>query len=549
MTKVSARWWAENELTVADTLASSNWAPPDDPFTDKFESMTKTPILTSFIPSLPNGTAFRVSIHSWIRPQASSTLRMYKSDSESTLFQARIYVDGILRSTRVFNEGTMWPEVLNRADPMRAGQETTQLAFPDFHPEVLQQAHWEASEQLGRIRVVLGEGVMKETRPGHAQKFTFDRLRDVVVFAFQHAPLRMLSAPFLYEIPDTKADILEHSAIAWPNTRLFQNNHRRSSALGSRMLSANRHLAHGHSPQTSLNTSGNTSDSFPPSYRRLWLRGGPDSGPRPRSQGASLLPANALVGGDDPFIGPTPTSTTRWRSQMRSTDESMSELHPSRSEHNRTETEMSGVDWPKRDFQKHIDEAAIEEIIRALSPSKKDQLLSALSPGKSSDSLGLHPPSNTPLTAEASKQPTPELDLIGGRALDLRSAMDLEDRPTSRAQSVSSMSSGNQGNTSRPRTRASSTKSVLAVLEQGIVRRSTRGKPSPVIMSPEVVTEVQRDRSSSTKRKRSPSPSTTTRTVQKIIMKSSPRSNASDDKENVAITEDNDIGAGVSITA
>ena len=533
---------------VADSLAASNWAPPDDPFTDRYESMTKIPILTSFIPSLTPGTAFRVSIHSWTRPHQSSTLRLYKSDSESINFQARVYVDGVLRSTRIFNEATVWPEVLNRADPARAGQESTELAFPDFHPEILQQAHWEASEQLGRIRVVLGEGVMKEARPGHDQKVAFDRLRDIVVFAFQHAPLRMHSAFECCAFTDTDADILEHSAIAWLNAKMFQNNHRRSTNQGSRALSANAHLAHSHSPQAGFNTSGNTSDSFPPSYRRISLRGGPDSGPRPASQRSSLRPANALVGGEDPFMGPTPSSTARWRSQMRSTNESIPDLPTSRNEHNRTETEMSGVDWPKRDFQKHIDEAAIEEIIRALSPSKKDQLLNALSPGKTSDSFGLHPPSNTPLTAEASKQPTPELDVCGPRGLNLKSRMDLEAGSVSRPQSVSSTSSGNPGDTSPPRARASSTMSVLAVLEQGVLRRSTRGKTSPTRKSPEVVIEAKRDRSSSAKRKRSPSPSTT-RTIQKVTSKSSPQSHDSDDKENVAIIDEDDAEVGVLINA
>lgn len=62
------------------------------------------------------------------------------------------------------------------------------LRFPSFHKEVLQQPHWEPGDPVGRIRLVLSEGVLRETTPPAPSAAMFDRFRDVVAFSFQHAP-------------------------------------------------------------------------------------------------------------------------------------------------------------------------------------------------------------------------------------------------------------------------------------------------------------------------------------------------------------------------
>lgn len=248
-------------------------------------------------------------------------------------------------------------------------------------------------------------------------------------------------------------------------------------------------------------------------------------------------------------MGPTPSSAYRWRSQMRSTDESMPDCPSIGREHTRSGTEMSGVDWPRRDFQKHIDEAAIDEIIRALSPSKKDQLLSALSPGKSSDSAGLQQPSNTPLTAEASKQPTAGVGVAYDSTENATPIKEPAGVVKGRFEHISELSSGVAEGTSRPRTRSNTANSVLAVLEQGVIRRSTRSKSSTTIKNAPSKIDLDRERSSSrsSKRKRSTSPVTQSKIAQRVVPKSSPHENDSDSKENISIADDDSIEAGVSI--
>ena len=62
------------------------------------------------------------------------------------------------------------------------------LHFPKFHREILQQPDWEPGEVVGRVKIVLAEGVLRENTPPASSAVRFDRLRDVVAFSFQHAP-------------------------------------------------------------------------------------------------------------------------------------------------------------------------------------------------------------------------------------------------------------------------------------------------------------------------------------------------------------------------
>ena len=59
------------------------------------------------------------------------------------------------------------------------------LRFPPFHQELLTQNWWNAGENLGRIRVIISEGIV------HADvtSLPFERLKNIVSFSFQHAPM------------------------------------------------------------------------------------------------------------------------------------------------------------------------------------------------------------------------------------------------------------------------------------------------------------------------------------------------------------------------
>ena len=59
-----------------------------------------------------------------------------------------------------------------------------QLRFPPFHPEVLAQTWANPAHSLGRIKVIIAEGINHGPGVG-----TFERTKNLVTFSFQHAPL------------------------------------------------------------------------------------------------------------------------------------------------------------------------------------------------------------------------------------------------------------------------------------------------------------------------------------------------------------------------
>ena len=60
-----------------------------------------------------------------------------------------------------------------------------QLRFPPVHTEVLMQTWANPTQNLGRIKVIIAEGINRG--PGVP---AFERTKNLVSFAFQHAPLR-----------------------------------------------------------------------------------------------------------------------------------------------------------------------------------------------------------------------------------------------------------------------------------------------------------------------------------------------------------------------
>ncbi|KAF5673857.1 hypothetical protein FHETE_3244 [Fusarium heterosporum] len=74
--------------------------------------------------------------------------------------------------------------------------------FPTFQQELLYQRHWSPADNLGRIKLVISEGVFHRS----AENNRFERVKNLVIFSFQHAP----------------QEILERLKIAWPNPDMWQ---------------------------------------------------------------------------------------------------------------------------------------------------------------------------------------------------------------------------------------------------------------------------------------------------------------------------------------
>lgn len=61
------------------------------------------------------------------------------------------------------------------------------LRFPPFHRAIMSETHWDATEDLGRIKIELSQGYQVE-RDG---KVIFHKHSNVVCYSFQPAPLGM----------------------------------------------------------------------------------------------------------------------------------------------------------------------------------------------------------------------------------------------------------------------------------------------------------------------------------------------------------------------
>lgn len=231
-------------------------------------------------------------------------------------------------------------------------------------------------------------------------------------------------------------DVLEYSAIAWPNSRLFEGRiagARRPAPLAQRTPSLPGYEAHSHSPHQATGSRQDVwariANKADQSYKEYAFRSGSAGPARFSGSQVGAVGSNALSSHNDPFMAPGPESSLGWRSTQRktSTDVSMPDYASHGTDASRADTDMS-INWPRRDFQRHMDEAAIEEIVEALSPSKKGQLLNALSPIRTSSS-GVQPPANSPTTEfnrGGSEEATPKEGLstgIAGNSIQMTSTV------------------------------------------------------------------------------------------------------------------------------
>ncbi|KAI1134994.1 hypothetical protein F5Y05DRAFT_421751 [Hypoxylon sp. FL0543] len=159
------------------------------------------PTMTCFIPGLLPNTQFNISLHSWKTPDISQFTRSYSKHPEAVKFEARVLIDGRLVASSSFNRTGPWPQLINHSFDFTKNGDLETLRFPPFRREVLQQSYWNPADDVGRIKIVISEGF-----PRDSLSVPIERVKNIVAFSFQHAPL----------------DILESSGIAWPNPGMWR---------------------------------------------------------------------------------------------------------------------------------------------------------------------------------------------------------------------------------------------------------------------------------------------------------------------------------------
>ena len=198
------------------------------------------PTVSCFIPSILPGSPFRVSLHSWSTPTVSRETAAGSSQDGVAGFEAKVLLDGVCiacvtvllvsltgrswltndgRGT-LLGQDPPWPQMIGeRSRSIPSVHDTNpghsryvfsygclqvieeaftdtepdtdkdgnrdQLRFPPFHTEVLTQTWANPAQNVGRIKVVIAEGINHGLGVS-----TFERTKNLVSFSFQHAPLR-----------------------------------------------------------------------------------------------------------------------------------------------------------------------------------------------------------------------------------------------------------------------------------------------------------------------------------------------------------------------
>ncbi|EGO55019.1 hypothetical protein NEUTE1DRAFT_102489 [Neurospora tetrasperma FGSC 2508] len=158
------------------------------------------PIMTCFIPSLPAGSPFQISMHAWKAPDISLFTKTYSRHTEFVKFEARIFIDGRLVASTAFDRKVNGPHLIADTFEYTKTGERERLKFPIFRRELLYESHWSPGDDLGRIKVLISEGFPRDSRT-----VPFERVKNIVAFSFQHAPL----------------ELLENNSIAWPNPSMW----------------------------------------------------------------------------------------------------------------------------------------------------------------------------------------------------------------------------------------------------------------------------------------------------------------------------------------
>ncbi|KAL8785191.1 MAG: hypothetical protein Q9213_003538 [Squamulea squamosa] len=227
------------------------------------------------------------------------------------------------------------------------------LRFPQFHQEMLTQDWWNPGEDIGRIKLVISEGLVSGQDPPAG----FRRVRNILTFSFQHAPLA----------------ILEDAGIAWPNAGMWYHATQPLYAPPSPCKTGAMDVdAHAHSPRRRNVSSGYNNNaaaafvaprmlmnlSMPPPARRNIQMNDHSWAPYPHMQ--------------DPFLEQHRHQGPRLRGTRLSTsDDSMPDYSHSmtpRSSRDASLQDMQGIHGGP--LLQH--NSQFEELMAALSPTKTD---------------------------------------------------------------------------------------------------------------------------------------------------------------------------------
>ncbi|KAL9129778.1 MAG: hypothetical protein Q9217_001854 [Psora testacea] len=201
----------------------------------------------------------------------------------------------------IFEKGGNWPQIIDSTRFNKRGK-TDQLRFPPFHTEMLDQTWVNPAQDLGRIKIIIAEGI----RSTPASEF--EKVRNVVIFSFHHAPL----------------PILEDTGIAWPNHGMWcQAAPQFDNALSPCKAKEVYPDSHAHSPrrEPSQSRCGITPSTEP--YHLHNTKSVDATTTRQLAKSSGNMTLQQTVHLSDPFVndgrpmGTTPSSSLHWQKDLQ----------------------------------------------------------------------------------------------------------------------------------------------------------------------------------------------------------------------------------------
>ncbi|KAG8533712.1 uncharacterized protein KY384_001453 [Bacidia gigantensis] len=172
-------------------------------------------------------------------PMKSLNIEVFANDgTQSSPYAAHTHPPENANNVPQGPPGALSPDVPGPADALPINTtltligdkngKTDQLRFPAFHVQMLQQTWIDPSEPMGRIKLIISEGLQS------FGTLEFKKKRNVAMFSFQHAPLALL----------------EDVGIAWPNPGMwYQSMPHPEDYISPTKMQVTDPTIHAHSPR------------------------------------------------------------------------------------------------------------------------------------------------------------------------------------------------------------------------------------------------------------------------------------------------------------
>ena len=107
------------------------------------ETCGPTPILTSYVPTMPEGSNFMVSVHSWAPTGPLFRTIGHPMDDTLQVWKVRVIIDSKHIASQTFTVDTTWPQLISKSSPcyLPTCPSNALQPHPTTHPTSRMESH------------------------------------------------------------------------------------------------------------------------------------------------------------------------------------------------------------------------------------------------------------------------------------------------------------------------------------------------------------------------------------------------------------------------